>query len=360
MLPVAVDGRTLQGLTFGGVGRALSQQLRLLQAEAEITLLLDGRLGADMNPRAPTGLATHRLRAPLRGGVAWLQLAVPPWLGRFRGGVFHTPFYGLPYRQPVPMVVTMHDLTFETNPEWFSTASRQAFRLQARHAARTAARILTVSDHVRQQVISRYGVDGDRVLVVPNAVDPLFSAGGPAGGGELRQAMGMDRPYVVALGGAPRRNLAGAVAAWREARRRGLTHELVLVRAGEVAREKGLRALGDLDDTAWAAVLAGADALLYPTLHEGFGMPALEAAASGVPVVCARVGALPEVLGSAAMWADSTNPGVLAERLVELLSDATLHAGLVRAGLQRVAASPGWGVAAATQLRAYREAAKSA
>jgi glycosyltransferase involved in cell wall biosynthesis len=116
---------------------------------------------------------------------------------------------------------------------------------------------------------------------------------------------------------------------------------------------RGVVGVRQLPDTEWAAVLAGAEALCYPTRYEGFGMPALEAAASGTPVVCARIGPLPEVLGDAAEWCDSTSVADIAAGLARVLGDGARRAELRTAGLARAAAAPTWEQSAVAVLRAY-------
>jgi glycosyltransferase involved in cell wall biosynthesis len=254
------------------------------------------------------------------------------------------------------MVVTIHDLTFEHHPEWFSPAYRLTYRTQARHAARTARAILTVSEHVRADIMTTYAVTADRMHVAPNAIDPAFDVDKDATAVLAR--LGVDPPYVVALGGAPRRNLPTAVAAWREVRRRGTDVSLVVTGAPEATRaEHGLFAAPSLSDDDWGALLAGAEAFVYPTSDEGFGMPALEAIASGTPVVCAPVGALPEVLGEAAEWCATPTTADIAAGLRRLLTDPARHHRLREAGLTRAAVAPGWADAAALTIRAYRSAA---
>jgi glycosyltransferase involved in cell wall biosynthesis len=351
---VAIDARTLQGPDIGGVGRALANILPLLDG-VDIELLLDDRQGP-LNRRAPTGLRSHGLRAPLAGGTAWLQLAAPRYL-RGHGGVFHCPFYWLPFVQPVPMVVTIHDLTFEDHPEWFRPAILRAFRVQARHAARTAARVITPSAHVRDDILRRYGVPEDRVVVAAHGVDPGFHPRAADEAAVVLDRLGIERPYVLALGGAPRRNPELAEAAWRD----GAATEgvgLVVVGSAVTAREGRVWRVRDLADDDFAVVLAAAEALCYTTGYEGFGLPAVEALASATSVVCAPVGALPEVLGDAAEWVDDLSPGAFAAGLRAALAPARAEA-LRRAGLARVAAMPGWRQAADVHLAAYRAAAEA-
>ena len=161
-------------------------------------------------------------------------------------------------------------------------------------------------------------------------------------------------PYVVALGGAERRNLGLAVRAWARVPEAGL---LVLVGEEAPCPRPGVVGAGTLADAEWAALLSGATAFLYPTAYEGFGMPAIEALAAGTPVVCARVGALPEVLGDCASWAASLAPEDVAEALARVLSDRAVAADLRDRGLRRASAAPGWEASAHAHLEAYRRAA---
>jgi len=341
---VALDARTLQSRPIGGVGRVLAGLVGPLAELVDLELLTDARA-----PAAAVGLPEHPLRAPSARGVAWLQFSVPRWLDGF-DGVFHCPFYGLPFRQPVPMVVTIHDLTFETHPEWFSAARRTVFRAQARHAARTARVILTDSHAVLEEVVERYGVSPERIVVAPIAIAPAFTAPDPV---ELA-TLGLPPRFIVALGGAPRRQLPTAVAAWRSVREQ-FGVGLVVVGPERPPDEPGIVHIPRPDDATWAALLTSADCLCYPTVYEGFGMPALEAMARGTPVVCAPVGALPEVLGDAGIWCRDTSAAAIAEGLVRMLGDG---AAAARANARARAASwPTWSDVARVHAEAYARAA---
>jgi glycosyltransferase involved in cell wall biosynthesis len=160
----------------------------------------------------------------------------------------------------------------------------------------------------------------------------------------------------VALGGANRRGLEVAVGAWRAVRATGLAIDLVVVGGGALAPEPGLHVLGRCDDATWTAVLAAARALVYPTRYEGFGLPALEAATSGTPVVAARVASLPEVLGDAAAWAEAPTVEAIAARLGDLLRDHAAADHLRQAGLARAAAAPTWDDVAAAHAAVYEAA----
>lgn len=348
---VAVDARWMQRPPLGGVGRTLSNLVPLIAERVELVLLTD-----DRQPAVNAGVEEHALSVPPPGHAAvWLQWSVPRWLAKNSVDLFHCTWYGLPFRQPAPMVVTIHDLTFEHHPEWFGTGKRVVYRAQARHAARTARSVLTVSEYVRADIEGTYGVPSKRIYVAAPAIDPIFAP-------ERRDSnrlkrLGISSPYLVALGGAPRRNLQSAVEAWRQVRRE--RPEINLVVAGPpqpVPVEPGLVVTPSIGDEDWSAVLAGAEALVYPTMDEGFGMPALEAVASGTPVICAPVGSLPEVLKDAALWSRTTEWEAIAEALKRLLSDRALRENLRNAGRAVAATAASWGQAANTTVAAYRAA----
>lgn len=362
---MALDGRPLQSDPLGGVGRYLKGLLPVLAAHVEPFVLLDARRPP---PQAELGgcLEPVPLRAPpLVPGLGWLELAVGPWLRRF-DGVFHGTFNVLPLSFGGRSVLTLHDLAPQLHPEDFRLGPRIAWRANIRVSVGRARRITTVSEFVRGQIIEHFGVGADHVLVAPDALDPVFQPERASQAPALARALGVPTPYVVALGGAPRRGLSVAIETWRRANRQLLggsgssdrvVVSLVVVGDSPVAGEPGMVPVGRLDDESWAALLAGAQALCYPTRYEGFGLPALEAAASGTPVVCARVASLPEVLGDAACWASAPTATEMAPVLHRVLSDPDWHSERRAAGLRRAAQAVTWGQAAEVLLEAYRLAA---
>jgi alpha-1,3-rhamnosyl/mannosyltransferase len=351
-LRVAIDGRRLTG----GVGRIVRGVLPHLARSADVTLLTD--------PRSPTPDVEADVREVALGVPAglpqlgWLELAVGGWLRR-HPQLFHGAFNAVPLRWRGPSVVSIYDLSFELHPVDFGPVQRRAWQRYARHAARRSGHVLTASAFTASQLRSTYDLADDRITVVPTGLAGGFEPGRAAGLPAVLEATGLRTPYVVALGGAPRRRLGTAVAAWRRAVALGHDVDLAVVGPEVPPQEARVVALGAIDDATWATVLAGADAFLYATTYEGFGFPAQEAMASGTPVVCARVCSLPEVLGDAGAWAPAASAEALGDALAALLADPARREALARAGLARAASTPSWSDAAEVVLETYRRVAAS-
>jgi glycosyltransferase involved in cell wall biosynthesis len=238
------------------------------------------------------------------------------------------------------MVVTIHDLTFEDGGRGFRLDQLVAYRVQARWAARTAAHVLTVSETVREHLCARYRIDHARITVHPNALERERMCVDPQRERSLRERLGVRGRYAVAVAGTARRRLDLALAAWPAVRAQVSDVTLVVLGSeAPTALPAGVVAAGAVDDADWAAAIAGANAFIYPTEYEGFGYPALEAMAVGTPVVCARVGALPEVVGDAGCWFDTHDPSAVADATVRVLGSAALADRLAAAGHERAAAA---------------------
>jgi alpha-1,3-rhamnosyl/mannosyltransferase len=348
---VAIDGRRLQDDPLTGGGRWLRHLLPHLREQFDLVLLTDARRPSP----ALDGVEEVRLGVP--GHLPepfWLHGPVARWLRRF-DGVFHATYNALPLSYRGPSVLTLHDLSWEQCPEDFAAAKRASFLVQARWSVRRAGAVVTISAFSRDAIVSTYAVPAARIVVAPPAVDPAFGPQRAAEVAPVLARLGVDGPYVVALGGSPRRGLEVAVAAWQ--RLPVDRPSLVVVGAERPAPARGVVWAGRLPDPQWSALLAGAMALCYPTRYEGYGMPALEAAASGVPVVCARTGPLPEVLGDAAEWCASASVADIAGGLAQVVGDPGRRQTLRAAGLARVAAAPSWAQSADQVARAYRLAA---
>lgn len=296
----------------------------------------------------------------------WERWALAAELLRLRPDVVHSPDHVCPQPLGWGAVVTVHDLAFWKEPESHEPASRDYYTRLRRSAAQ-AARIICVS-HATKRDLLEYCPDVEpKVRVVHEAADPFFEAVGAE-----RPALAGARPYFVFVGTiAPRKNVARIVRALAAVvrGREGLERpELVIVGAdgygaaevralpaalgiGGDVRFVGPQPVGDV-----ARLYRHAVALVYPSLMEGFGLPILEAMASGAPVITASRSSMPEVAGDAALLVDPEDVAALAEAMRRVLDDPALRRRLIAAGKER-AAKFSWEQAARETLAVIDEAA---
>jgi glycosyltransferase involved in cell wall biosynthesis len=332
MPKVAIDARDAAGPRLRGWGRYTHELVAAMERSdagdgLELRVLRDGGPGPEL---------------------LFEQVSLPRILRREGAAAVHAPNCFLPLRRPCPGVVTIHDLAFETHPEDFSRRTGWKYRAFAPRAARSAERVICVSDFTRGQVCERYGVDPDRTRVIHEAPAlPLGSEAPPPG------------PYLLAVGDLRlKKNLRRLVEAFGRLRAEGAPHRLVLAGVdlgeGRHLGAEGVELTGFVSDGRLDALMRGADALVHPSLHEGFGLVVLEAMARGVPVAAARAGALPETGGDSAVYFDPHDPGDIATTLGELLADEALRRKLADAGRERAARFT-WERAAERTLAVYRE-----
>ena len=334
--PVVIDADVLGRERTGDETyvRNLLRELGPLAADAGIRIAAVTRR-PDL---VPGGVQAVELRG--RSQELRMALSLPRRLRRLGAGLVHTQ-YVLPLRTPCPGVVTVHDLSFERRPELMSRTDRLIFRTLVPRAVRRAARVLTVSERTKRDLVTRYGVPPERVVVTPNGVDPAFH---PPSGSEPQGS------YVLAVGAVQRRK--NQFAALEAAETVGLP--LVVVGPhkdavlAEKLRRRGARLEGYVDIERLAELYRGAACLVQTSSFEGFGLPIVEAMASGTPVVAVGEPALVEVSGDAAVVVEEAD---LAAGIERALAERDR---LVAAGLERARAFT-WRAAAERTLAVYRE-----
>jgi len=288
----------------------------------------------------PEGVEAIELAA--RSQALRMAWTLPQELGRLGASLVHTQ-YAIPLRCPCPAVVTIHDLSFEHG--LMGARDRFVFRRVVPRAARAAARILTVSERTKRDLVEQYDLQPERVVVTPNGVDPAFAPAAEAAN------TAPPASYALAVGAIQdRKNQLAALAAAREA---GL--ELVVVGptkdesvAAEL-RSGGARLEGYVPTERRAELYRGAACLVQASRHEGFGLPVVEAMASGTPVVTVSDPALVEVAGDAAVVVED---GMLADGIARALAE---RERLVAAGLER-ARGFSWEATARATVRVYLQA----
>lgn len=307
--------------------------------------------------------------------LAWEQIALPRLLEGSGAAVHHGPHYTMPRYSPIPVVVTIHDLTFFDHPEWHVRVKVPIFRRAIRRAARRASALVCVSNHTAQRLRARTTVEG-RVFVVPHGVDHhLFHAVGidtdddaadAAADAAVLESLRVRRPYVLFLGTLePRKAVPDLVRAFAMVARRHPDLTLVLAGRPGWGSEHVRRAIaasgvadrvlstGYVADLAVPPLLRRAGVVVYPAEEEGFGLPALEALACGAPLVTTAGTVMAELAGDAAVLV----PPRAAQALAEAIDDAIAvgpHAGERRASGLATAARYSWESSAEGHLAAYR------
>jgi len=284
-------------------------------------------------------VARPRPRLVHRAGHAWEQLVLPVRARAAGASLLLSAANLAPLAWPRNVVV-IHDAAPLRDPSWYSPGYVAVQRALLPRIARGAVHVLTVSEFSRTEIVALLGVPPSRISVVAGGVDERFSA--QADPGPAASRLGLRRPYVLTVASATSRKNLGALApAAARLAREGV--ELV-VAGGDRPQfaggpgdpdTDGLRRLGHVDDDLLPGLYAGALAFVLPSLYEGFGLTCLEAMASGVPVVAADRGALPETCAGAALLVDPTDPAAIAAALARVMAETDLAPRLREAGVAR-------------------------
>ena len=296
------------------------------------------------NPGFPVHVVRHRSEL-LRYAVA-----LPLALTRIREGLdlLHSLIYAPPW-SPVPVALMVTDLSFRHLPDLYRASTRLRLAILMPRQLRRARVVMTLSEFCRQDITREYGVPADRVFVVPCAVEtPSPATPDP----QALRALGVSTPFFLYVGNRhPRKNVPRMIRAFGRARRAApelSRHQLVIAGARwwavrdelEAAAETppgSVRFLEHVPTSTRDLLLRSAEALVYPSLFEGFGLPPLEAMAVGTPAIVSNASAIPEIVGDAALLADPFDIDALARAMVIVVTTPGLRAELRERGFRRVA-----------------------
>ncbi|HKR15344.1 MAG TPA: glycosyltransferase family 1 protein [Pyrinomonadaceae bacterium] len=288
--------------------------------------------------------------------------------------VLHVQFTAPPFC-PCPVVVSIHDLSFEHLPHTFHRRSRTQLRLTVRHSAKRAAKILTLSEHTRRDVVDTYGIDPARITAIPLAAPRHFS---PVEDDRelqrVRHTYGIVGPYILSVGSIqPRKNLPRLINAYASLRGKYVAAELPkLVLVGKCAwlYDETMRVLtqtglqesviltGYVPESDLPALYSDALCFVYPSYFEGFGLPPLEAMKCGAPVIVGNQTSLPEVVGDAALTVDPYDVASIAAAIETLMNDSDLRLELSVKGRSR-AETFDWRDTARRTLQIYEQVGKA-
>lgn len=358
MINIAIDMRMVRHSGIGTYLRSLFPRLRALRPADRFCLLgLPERLqeqfgapGAGVE-HAPWQSPIYSVREQLRG---------PGCIGK---GVdlLWSPHYNIPLLRRGPLVVTVHDTFHLAMPELVGGVHRRLYaRVLFGAVAKKADAIICVSRFTADELVRLAGADARKIRVVPNGVDEAWF--------RLRRLRRPhSRPYLLFVGNVkPNKNLRRLVTAY-ESLAAGIEQDLVIVgqREGFLTADSQVAALaaklpervrftGYVDQATLEQYFAHAEALVFPSLYEGFGLPPLEAMACGCPVIASRAASLPEVCGEAALYFDPREPAQIAAAIRRLVEDRGLRHELVHRGAERARAFS-WDASAALTSEVFEE-----
>jgi glycosyltransferase involved in cell wall biosynthesis len=306
------------------------------------------------SPRVPVGTTLSlpvKQHGHVRQGHLWEQLELPRIVGRTgRDAVLYSPMTSGPLAV-TRQVMTVHDLFPIEHPEWYSRTFSAWYQWLLPRLFRRVAYILANSEYTRQQVLNRYGLSEDKVVLCHLAQNERFLPTSAEKVAQFRADHGLPERYLLFVGSIePRKNLATLAAAWRRtsARKQGVklvvvggaAHKAVFKVANsraEALDDPAIYQLGFFSDEHLPALYQGADALVLPSLAEGFGLPILEAMACGTPVICSNTTAMPEIAGGAARLVPPLEPEAWTEAIDSVLSDSGARQRMHSNGLKQVA-----------------------
>jgi glycosyltransferase involved in cell wall biosynthesis len=345
---IGIDARKLHDFGIGTYIRNLLRHLGRLDRQTEFVVLCRAE---DREALAATGQNFRAVPESAANYSLAEQVRIPLALKREGVTLFHAPHYVLPPLVRCRSVVTIHDCIHLMFPQYLPSRLALAYaRTSISLAARRATRVMTVSESSKRDILRFVDMEPDRIDVIYNAYDERFEIEPREEDVvRVRERYQLHDEFVLYAGNVkPHKNLERLIAAFNLVRARGLDHLKLVLIGDEISKyaalrravhqhqlHKYVRFLGYMPHETLAVMYRLAGVFVFPSLYEGFGLPPLEAMASGTPVVTSNVSSLPEVAADAAILVDPYDPGAIADGIERVLGDETLRADLRRRGLAR-------------------------
>jgi glycosyltransferase involved in cell wall biosynthesis len=363
---VAIDARKLHDFGIGTYIRNLLRHLARIDHDTEYVLLCGE---ADLGVAAQLGPNFRAVLEPSPNYSIREQIHVPWVLRRERPDLYHAPHYVLPAAINCNSVVTIHDCIHLMFPQYLPNRMAYAYaRAQMWTAAHRSDCILTVSDASKRDILHLFNIPPEKIVVVYNAIDAHFSVTPqPDAVARVRERYQLDHRFVLYVGNIkPHKNLVRLIEAFSELRAGELEDVKLLIIGDEISKlpalrhavhrhklHKHVRFLGYVPDDQLAVLYRLAAVFIFPSLYEGFGLPPLEAMASGTPVVVSNVSSLPEVVGDAAVLVDPHDIDSMVDGLRSVLTNPARAEDMRRKGLAR-AREFSWERSVARTLEVYK------
>jgi glycosyltransferase involved in cell wall biosynthesis len=345
---IAIDARKLHDFGIGTYIRNLLKHLALIDRDTEYVLLCrpqDVKVAEGLGPNFRAVAESSRPYSVAE------QVMLPARLVAQNVSLLHEPHYVLPPLVPCRAVVTIHDCIHLMFPQYLPNRLAYAYaRANLWAAARRAERIFTVSETSKADILRYCDVAAERIIVVYNAIDARFATPPePEAVERVRERYQLHGPFALYVGNIkPHKNLERLIDAFDLVRRGGFERLELLIIGDQISKyprlrravdkhklHKHVRFLGFVPDDTLAALYRLATVFVFPSLYEGFGLPPLEAMASGTPVVTSNRSSLPEVVGDAAVLVDPYSAASIADGIQQVLSDPELRRSLSARGLAR-------------------------
>jgi glycosyltransferase involved in cell wall biosynthesis len=368
---VAIDVRKIDDFGVGTYVRNLLRWLAKLDQENDYILICRR---ADCERLEALGPNFRPLPSRSQNYSIAEQLTVPLNLLRTGVDLFHAPHYVVPALTPCRVIVTIHDCIHLMFPEYLPGRLAHLYaRIAFSVATRRSTKVLTVSEASKRDILKYCAIRPDKVDVIYNAIDDRFNeTPAPDQIANVRERYQLHDRFLLYSGNVkPHKNLERVIDAFARLRQRGFDEVKLLISGSEISRyatlrravhrynlHKHVRFLGFLSADTLAALYHLADAFVFPSLYEGFGLPPLEAMASGTPVLTSSLSSLPEVVGEAALLVNPHDAESIADGMQQILSDTALRERLTHLG--RIRASEfSWESSVRRVLAAYREVSAS-